>query len=1040
MKSTRSRIAILLSLLGAHLTAQTYPSALQPAPVSRAPIRPTPPEVKRSRPVNIDASLFGIQAAAEFHTNRTRMPVKIVDLPLFDDVSYRASLDRAENAWDGKTVVWSGTLEQTRRGQVILAVNGKIVSGTITTGEGAVYQIRHAAGTLHWVEEMDFTQLPPEAEPIPVFTPEATRAPEAVADDGSLIDVMVVYTPSARQAAGGTTQMNNLISVGVAETNQGYANSGVIQRIRLVHAREINYTESGNFSTDLDRLTSPSDGFADEVHGLRDSVHADLVSLWVNSGTSCGIAWLMTTESNTFASRAFSVVRRDCATGGYTFGHEMGHNQGSTHDVANAAGPGVFPYSYGYQQTSQQPYFRTIMAYACSTGAACPRINFWSSPANQYSDIPTGVSSTNNVLSLNSTRDTAANWRQASASGISLAPTSADFTAAGGTGTVTVTASASWTATRSDTWITITSGSSGTGNGAVAYSVTANTSNAARTGILTIGGLPFTITQGGASMCSVTPIGVPQTVPGSWNANDCTSPQRPGRFADRYSFTGTAGQQIAISLSSAAADAYLYLIGPNGTVLADDDDSGGGLNARIPSNGLFTLPSGGAYLIEATTFGSGETGSYTLQVDVQSACSYTISPTFRAVDANLNTGTIAITTSAGCAWSASSNAGWISITSAGNGAGSGSVNYSVQANPSSATRTGTLTAAGQTLTLSQSGTSSGCVPSNISAGQSVTGALGAGDCASLYRGGGYFADRYYLVGTAGQQIRIDLTSAAFDAYLYLAAPNGALLAQDDDSGGTSQARIPPSGLFTLPSSGVYVIEATGFYADSAGAYTLQVASSIGCTYALSAYTYQARSGGALGSVQVTAAAGCSWTTTGNPAWVNAVSPSSGSGNGTVNFIVSLNSGELPRSATFQIAGMAFTVFQASVPRPLRFVAVTPCRLADTRTGQGRTGLFGPPALAGGTPREIPVPSGVCGIPATARAYSINVTVVPRGLLSYLTVWPAGQVQPLVSTLNSFDGRVVANAAIVPAGETGSIQVFATHSTEIIIDINGYFAP
>ncbi|MFN0165697.1 MAG: BACON domain-containing protein [Bryobacteraceae bacterium] len=1039
MKSIGGRSALLLGLLGANLQAQTYPAAFQPAPMSRAPIRRTPPEVKRSRPVEMDAALFDLQAAAGFHTNRARMPVKLVELNLFDDVSYRARLDRAENAWDGKTIVWSGTLEQTRRGQVILAATGKIVSGTITTGEGAVYQIRHAAGALHWVEEVDFSKLPPEAEPVPVFTPEAAiRAPEATADDGSIIDVMVVYTPAARQAVGGTTQMNNLVSLAVAETNQGYANSGVIQRVRLVYSGEVNYTESGSFSTDLNRLTNPSDGFADEVHGLRDGVHADLVSLWVNTGDSCGIAWLMTTASNSFANRAFSVVRRDCATGFYTFGHEMGHNQGSVHDVANSGGPGVFPYSYGYQQQSQLPRFRTIMAYSCSGGVSCPRINFWSSPSNTYSGILTGVSTTNNMLSLNNTRDTAANWRQSSAANLSLNPTSAEFAAAGGTGAVTVTASTSWTATRSDTWITITSGSSGTGSGTVAYSVAANTSNASRTGILTIGGVPFTITQGGAVTCGVTAINAPQTVTGSWNTTDCTSPLRAGRFADRYSFSGTAGQQVAISLSS-AADSFLYLIAPNGTVLAEDDDSGTGLNARIPGSGLFTLPTGGAYLIEATTFGAGETGAYTLQVDVQSSCSYSISPTLRAVDANLNNGAIAITTSPGCTWSASSNAGWISITSAGNGAGSGSVDYSAQANTSPSPRSGTITVAGQTFTLTQSGTSGVCVPSNISIGQSVSGALGPGDCASLYRGSGYFGDRYYLVGTAGQQIRIDLTSADFDAYLYLAAPNGIPVAEDDDSGGSTNARIPPAGTFTLPSSGVYVIEATGFYAGSTGAYSLQLTGG-GCSYSLSASSHQAAVSGGSGSVSVTAANGCAWTATGGPAWVTITGGSSGSGNGTVHFTVAPNPGALSRSGTLQVAGAAFTVFQDGVPTPLRLVAVTPCRLADTRAGQGRTGLFGPPLLAGGTPREIPVPSGVCGIPATARAYSINITVVPRGPLSYLTVWPAGQAQPLVSTLNSFEGRVVANAAIVPAGANGSIQVFVTNSTDVIIDINGYFAP
>jgi len=67
-------------------------------------------------------------------------------------------------------------------------------------------------------------------------------------------------------------------------------------------------------------------------------------------------------------------------------------------------------------------------------------------------------------------------------------------------------------------------------------------------------------------------------------------------------------------------------------------------------------------------------------------------------------------------------------------------------------------------------------------------------------------------------------------------------------------------------------------------------------------------------------------------------------------------------------------------------------------------------------------------------------VVPDGPLSYLSAWPAGSSQPLVSTLNSFDGSVVANAAIVPAGGSGAIGIFVTSPTHVILDINGYFAP
>jgi len=97
-------------------------------------------------------------------------------------------------------------------------------------------------------------------------------------------------------------------------------------------------------------------------------------------------------------------------------------------------------------------------------------------------------------------------------------------------------------------------------------------------------------------------------------------------------------------------------------------------------------------------------------------------------------------------------------------------------------------------------------------------------------------------------------------------------------------------------------------------------------------------------------------------------------------------------------------------------------------------------VASGTSRSFIIPASGCSIPSTAAAYSLNVTVVPNGPLYYLTAWPAGATQPGVSTLNSWDGSVVANAAIVPAGASGAISVFAAGQTHVILDINGYFAP
>ena len=139
-------------------------------------------------------------------------------------------------------------------------------------------------------------------------------------------------------------------------------------------------------------------------------------------------------------------------------------------------------------------------------------------------------------------------------------------------------------------------------------------------------------------------------------------------------------------------------------------------------------------------------------------------------------------------------------------------------------------------------------------------------------------------------------------------------------------------------------------------------------------------------------------------------------------------------------GLDGTVFSLSVVSPVavQFVPVTPCRVVDTRSANGP---FGGPPISGNSSRAFPLSESdnPCGIPSTAVAYSLNVTVVPQHGLGYLTIWPTGQGQPLVSTLNSPDGRTKANAAIVPAGTpSGSVSVFVTDTTNVILDVDGYF--
>lgn len=130
-----------------------------------------------------------------------------------------------------------------------------------------------------------------------------------------------------------------------------------------------------------------------------------------------------------------------------------------------------------------------------------------------------------------------------------------------------------------------------------------------------------------------------------------------------------------------------------------------------------------------------------------------------------------------------------------------------------------------------------------------------------------------------------------------------------------------------------------------------------------------------------------------------------------------------------------SVLAGASSAPLQFVPITPCRLVDTR---GPQGAFGGPAIAGGTIRSFALPQAGCGLPPAALVYSLNVTVVPSRPLGYLTIWPTGEDQPVASTLNSPDRRTKANAAIVVAGLNGAVSVYASDTTDVILDIDGYF--
>jgi hypothetical protein len=343
--------------------------------------------------------------------------IEEVALNLFAGLTLRAVLDYAEPRPGG--LLWIGHLRGKPFSQVSLLINQGRMTGTISSPPAA-FSVRPIAGGLHRIEEIDLGAFPVgDSSRVPPPTKAGSvQAAVPVGDDGSTVHVMVVYTPAARAGAGGAPAINDLISLGVGETNQAYANSNVIQRLRLVHTAEVSYAESGDLDIDLQRLTDPSDGFMDEVHALRDLYGADVVQLVMDSQLSsgaCGIGWVMTGNDPGFGPYAFSVTERACAlVPVYSFAHELGHNMGLNHARSDPNAPegGAFPYAFGYK--SPRGRFRDIMAYDCPAG--CPRILHYSNPDITWCGEPTGViytapDSADNARALNNTRLTVANWR-----------------------------------------------------------------------------------------------------------------------------------------------------------------------------------------------------------------------------------------------------------------------------------------------------------------------------------------------------------------------------------------------------------------------------------------------------------------------------------------------------------------------------------------------------------------------------------------------------------------------------------------------------
>lgn len=445
-----------------------------------------------------------------------------------------------------------------------------------------------------------------------------------------------------------------------------------------------------------------------------------------------------------------------------------------------------------------------------------------------------------------------------------VTPTSHTLTAAAWSGAVDLTTGTNcqWTAVSNDAgWLGIGgagASTSGTGSARVSIYAVANPSTTERTGTFTIAGQTVTIRQAAAACTfslSVTNLNAQAT--GGTFPVQVTAPAG-------CSWQASASGWLAVSPTSGTGDGTVTV-----TVAANTTTSQRSASVTIANRSV------------AVT----QTGTV--------PCAFSVNQTQQSFAAAGGQGSIAVTTGSTCTWSATSQAAWLTITSGSPGRGNGSLSFTVAANPLTTPRTGTLSVAGVTVTVTQAGAACRYVvtPTSHSIAAGGGTALGSvtttNDCAWTTE---IPAPASWLTVSRGQ-------SGSGD-YTLTATPNTS----------TSQRLA----VVTIAGTPVSVTQ-------SAGA-ACQVSVSP------SSVTVDA-SGTNSTSVQVTAGPGCAWTASSSASWLAIRSGDSGSGGGRVTFRVDANTTASSRTATLTIGGQEVAVSQTApgVPRGPKGIRIVSTR-------------------------------------------------------------------------------------------------------------------